>query len=158
MKVYFCASLAGGRDDKEVVTFLVHFIESCGYSVLDNHVAAEVPNVKHAENLGMSVSELTPRLTMEHDFECVEKADCLIAELSSKGSYGVGGEIHHCWIRPRLGLKPIPMLFLYKKGSRPNSAFVVGRKKKGVWMRQYRSVAEAKRLIMMFFKRFNLVS
>ncbi len=157
MKVYFCVSLAGGRDMAQEVADLVDFIQQRGHAILDDHVVAENPRVRHAERLGISPEEMTPLMTMEDDLRCVEQADCLIAEVSVRGSYGVGAEIHHCWLRQRLGLQPAPMLLMWRHGQQTSpSAFIHGREGKSVWLREYGNVSDAKEIILEFFRTFRL--
>lgn len=151
MKIYFAASITGGRI--EDVFEMIQYLQTIGCNILSEHVGAIDPKEMLARKIGIPKIKLKPSQILKQDIKWVEEADCMIAEVSSQGSYGVGAEIHHFCLRRRLGLKNAPLLLLYRQGNHPNSAFILGRKNSldvDVWLEKYRSLDEAKKIMLKF--------
>ena len=167
MEVYLAASIAGGRMNQDIVSGLLTFLKERGHSVLDWFVAAPSDwrdafreNVGFSEDAWEAMSpEERRQLGLKQEEQWIEKASCLIAEVSAKGSYGVGGEIHHASLKPRLGLAFTPVLCLYdRNGGEPTSTWIRGRNPECVWLRSYSSSEEVKQIVLEFFGAFHLES
>jgi nucleoside 2-deoxyribosyltransferase len=84
MTIYFCGSIAGGRDFLDTYTKIVRYLQSLGHTIPTEHIID--PNVLDGEK------SLTAREIYERDVEWLSGADCAIAEISNP-SLGVGYEI-----------------------------------------------------------------
>lgn len=164
MDVYFAASLTGGREQQDLVRGLVNFLEGAGHNVLNKFIGAENWRDAFRENAGYSVeawdalaSAERRQIGFQTEVAWIERAGCLIAEVSSPGSYGVGGEIQHAFMKPRLGLPFTPVLCLYaKERGEPTSTWIRGRNPAAVWLRPYASLEDAERIVQEFFEGFHL--
>ena len=75
-------------------------------------------------------------------------------------SLGTGIEIAHTYLRPRMNLKPVPILALYEKDYWPNklSAMITGIRRDTLpnfSLNVYKDVAEAKQAIQDFYLKIN---
>lgn len=165
MDIYLAASIAGGRMNQDVVSGLLEFLRERKHTILDWFVAASGDwRDAFRENVGFSKETwevLSPekrrQLGFSQEMKWIEQADCLIAEVSAEGSYGVGGEIHHAYLKERLGLPLTPILCLYhQEGGEPTSTWIRGRNPDFVWLRPYVSLAEVQRIVGEFFEAFCL--
>ena len=98
LKIYFAASIRGGREDQNKYNELIRFLSS-KVEVLTEHVGDSSLNQTGEQNL--SDKEIYQR-----DLEWLESADAVIAEVTNP-SLGVGYELG---IAEKLG-KPILCLF-----------------------------------------------
>ena len=93
------------------------------------------------------------------NIEAIEQmADAAIFEVSMP-SLGVGIELAHAYLRPKMGLKPIPILCLYQKGfwGHGLSIMVSGTAavSEDVGVVEYGNEAEAKSAILGFIEKQN---
>lgn len=100
MIVYFCGSIAGGRNYLETYTKMVHHLQSLGHRVPTEHIIE--PNVLDSENA------LTAQQIYQRDVEWLRGADAVVAEISNP-SLGVGYEIAYALEHGK------PVLALYTK-------------------------------------------
>ncbi len=109
-KIYFAASIRGGRENFETYRDLVKHLKDLG-KVLTEHVGRkDVEKFEETE---------TDQEIFERDIEWLEQADCLIAEVTTP-SLGVGFEIS------RAVVEDIPVLCLFKPGGKNLSAMING--------------------------------
>ncbi len=84
MKIYFAASISGGRAYEGIYQKIVTFLKEEGHFVLTEHIA--FPSVFEEEKT------LTPEQVYTRDLRWLAEADVVIAEVSNP-SLGVGYEI-----------------------------------------------------------------
>ena len=116
MKIYFAASIRGGRKDQNKYNELIGFLSS-KVEVLTEHVGDS--------SLGQAgEKDLSDKEIYQRDLEWLESADAVIAEVTNP-SLGVGYELG---IAEKLGK---PVLCLYKDSSDDTklSAMVSGNQK-----------------------------
>jgi hypothetical protein len=101
MRIYFCGSILGGRDNLAVYQHVVGRLQSMGHVVLTQHVAN--PDVLLEER------SCTARAVYERDMAWLQQSDIMIAEISTP-SLGVGYEIA-CGLQ-----RQMPVLCLYRHG------------------------------------------
>ena len=83
MKIYFAASISGGRGDQAIYQQIVDILKTHG-TVLTEHFASAT--------LTSAGESLTDRAIHDRDIEWLRKADVLVAEVTTP-SLGVGYEI-----------------------------------------------------------------
>lgn len=81
--IYFCGSIAGGREDVAYYKRIVKVLGDYG-TVLSEHIANE--------DLGRTGEDLKPSKIYERDYSWLEDCDWAVAEVSN-ASHGVGYEI-----------------------------------------------------------------
>ncbi|XP_043916217.1 2'-deoxynucleoside 5'-phosphate N-hydrolase 1 [Protopterus annectens] len=86
MKIYFCCSIRGGRDDVKFYGAIVQWIKGIG-TVLTEHVSRPELTEK-----GEDVSAVGDKHIHDRDIEWLQEADVVIAEVTQP-SLGVGYEI-----------------------------------------------------------------
>lgn len=101
MKIYFSASISGGRSYLDIYKKIVAYLKQRNHQVLTEHII--VDNIFEFEN------KWSPREIFERDIQWLDECDLVVAEVSNP-SLGVGYEIcyaleHH-----------IPTLCLYQPG------------------------------------------
>ena len=135
MKIYFAASIRGGRKDQIKYNELIRFLSS-KVEVLTEHVGDSSLEQTGEQNL--SDKEIYKR-----DLEWLESADAVIAEVTNP-SLGVGYELG---IAEKLGK---PVLCLYKDSSDDTklSAMVSGNQKFRTFL--YHDLDQAKEEIVSF--------
>ncbi len=101
MKIYFCGSIAGGRQSAAVYPVIVDHLEASGHSVLTKHVAR--PDVLRWEDVK------TPQEVFGRDMAWLRECDAVVAEVTAP-SLGVGYEIAEA-----LHLRK-PVLCVYREG------------------------------------------
>jgi 2'-deoxynucleoside 5'-phosphate N-hydrolase len=139
MIVYFCGSIAGGRNYLETYTKMVRYLQSCRHVVPTEHIIE--PNVLAME------SELTASQIYERDVEWLRGADAVIAEISNP-SLGVGYEIAYALQHKK------PVLALYAE-SLFISRMITGNSDPLLQVREYASDAEWRREMDSFLKRIS---
>ncbi len=110
-KIYFCASVTGGRENADIYAKIVKRLKE-NYIVLTEHLAD--PNLSSMGE-GLSQKEI-----YERDIDYLENADIVIAECST-ASLGVGYEL--CYAE-KLNI-PTYVLFKKQEGKRL-SAMIAG--------------------------------
>ena len=84
MKIYFSASISGGRKYLETYKEIVRYLKSYGHYILTEHIVLD--------NLLELEKKLTPSSVYERDMKLLTECDAVIAEVSNP-SLGVGYEI-----------------------------------------------------------------
>ena len=140
MKIYFAASIRGGRKDQNKYNELIQFLSS-KVEVLTEHVGDSSLEQTGEQNL--SDKEIYQR-----DLEWLESADAVIAEVTNP-SLGVGYELG---IAEKLG-KPILCLFDDGNHNRNLSAMISGNHK--IMTFCYTSLEQAKKEIISFIHSFS---
>ena len=135
MKIYFAASIRGGRKDQNKYNELIGFLSS-KVEVLTEHLGDS--------SLGQTgEQDFTDKEIYQRDLEWLESADAVIAEVTNP-SLGVGYELG---IAEKLGK---PVLCLYKDSSDDTklSAMVSGNQKFRTFL--YHDLDQAKEEIVSF--------
>jgi len=135
LKIYFAASIRGGRKDQNKYNELIGFLSS-KVEVLTEHVGDS--------SLGQTgEQDFTDKEIYQRDLEWLESADAVIAEVTNP-SLGVGYELG---IAEKLGK---PVLCLYKDSSDDTklSAMVSGNQKFRTFL--YHDLDQAKEEIVSF--------
>ena len=135
MKIYFAASIRGGRDDWASYLEIVRQLREYG-EVLTEHVG-EAELSAAGENIG-------DRKIHDRDLGWLKSSDCLVAEVTTP-SLGVGYEIGIAtqWGKPVLCLhRPI--------AGRSLSAMIAG--SAGVTLKEYQSPAELGEIFEQYFR------
>uniref|UniRef100_A0A8C5QB86 2'-deoxynucleoside 5'-phosphate N-hydrolase 1 n=1 Tax=Leptobrachium leishanense TaxID=445787 RepID=A0A8C5QB86_9ANUR len=86
LRVYFCGSIRGGREDRAVYERIIHELGKFG-TVLTEHIAS--PTLTDS---GEDAAELGDRFIHDRDVQWLEAADVVVAEVSQP-SLGVGYEL-----------------------------------------------------------------
>ena len=102
MKIYFCGSIAGGRQNAAVYCVIVDHLEAMGHDVLTKHVAR--PDVLNWEEAK------TPQEVYARDMAWLRQCDAVVAEVTSP-SLGVGYEIAEALHLAK------PVLCVYREGT-----------------------------------------
>ena len=135
MKIYFAASIRGGRKDQNKYNELIQFLSS-EVEVLSEHVGDSSLEQTGEQNL-------SDKEIYERDLEWLESADAVIAEVTNP-SLGVGYELG---IAEKLG-KPVLCLFDDSDHKRTLSAMISGNHK--ITTFRYTSLDQAKEEIISF--------
>ena len=135
MKIYFAASVRGGRKDQNKYNELIGFLSS-KVEVLTEHVGDS--------SLGQTgEQDFTDKEIYQRDLEWLESADAVIAEVTNP-SLGVGYELG---VAEKLG-KPVLCLFDDSDDNRNLSAMISGNHK--ITTFRYTSLDQAKEEIVSF--------
>ena len=135
MKIYFAASIRGGRKDQNKYNELIQFLSS-EVEVLTEHVGDSSLEQTGEQNL-------SDKEIYERDLEWLESADAVIAEVTNP-SLGVGYELG---IAEKLG-KPVLCLLDDSDHNRTLSAMISGNHK--ITTFRYTSLDQAKEEIISF--------
>ncbi|XP_040034061.1 5-hydroxymethyl-dUMP N-hydrolase isoform X2 [Gasterosteus aculeatus] len=123
MKVYFCGSIRGGRDDVRVYRRIVQKLQSYG-SVLTEHVS-----FTEISERGEDASSAGDRSIHDRDVDWLRQCDVVVAEVTQP-SLGVGYELGRavamekrifCLFRPTSGRNLSAMI----RGAADGDVFVV---------------------------------
>lgn len=135
MKIYFAASIRGGRKDQNKYNELIGFLSS-KVEVLTEHVGDL--------SLGQTgEQDFTDKEIYQRDLEWLESADAVISEVTNP-SLGVGYELG---VAEKLG-KPVLCLFDDSDDNRNLSAMISGNHK--ITTFRYTSLDQAKEEIVSF--------
>ena len=128
MKIFYGGAIQGNWDRSvrgHVHHSLIEEIKGAGFSVITEHVqGADFDET--AGFLARIVGELPPKGPDRTVFVRNKMIEFIESDVSgaifevSVPSLGTGIEIAHAYLRPRLGLREIPLLALYEKGFWPN--------------------------------------
>src|ERR1043165_2927797 len=135
-KIFFGAAIQGVARLGErgaVYRQILAAIREAGHRVYSEHSSGEnLPEVLRLMEQTMGPLPTDPDqrrpLVRDHLIHWLEnEADAAVFELSTP-SLGTGIEFAHAYLRPKLGLPPIPILALYQENFWPNglSTMVVG--------------------------------
>lgn len=163
MKVFYGAAIQGAKNRKErsnVHRFFIDTIKEQGFEVSTEHTTSE--SLEEAAKILEKTIGPIPKEGIERRkyirnkmIELVESnISAAVFEVSTP-SLGTGVEIAHAYLRPRMGLKTIPILALYEKDYWPNklSTMIKGIGSKEVphfTLKEYASLEEAKKHIKEF--------
>ena len=140
MKVYFAASISGGREHLEIYKQLIEYTKRYG-EVLTEHLA-------DSSLTNMGETTLSSQEIYLRDLNWIINSDIVVAEVSTP-SLGVGYELA---MAEELNK---PLLCLYKEQENKRlSAMISGNKK--IKVKIYKEIGEAKKLIDEFFKELDL--
>lgn len=129
MKIFFGAAIQGAHNREEraaVHRLIIDAIKSCDHEVLCEHTTGkdyETTAKLLEKTLGALPPQGTERTVMIRNkmIDFIEgDIDAAVFEVSTP-SLGTGIEIAHAYLRPRLGLKAIPVVALYQKDYWPNN-------------------------------------
>ncbi len=84
MKIYFSASIAGGRKYLAIYKKIVTYLKELGHEVLSEHIIRD--------DIFSDEERWAPRKVFEQDIKWLDECDVVIAEVSNP-SLGVGYEI-----------------------------------------------------------------
>jgi len=166
MKVFYGAAIQGSKNRKErshVHEFIINSIKKQGFEVYTEHTTGRSYG-EAIEKLEKSIGKLPKddlnrgiyvRNKMIEGIESDIKA--AVFEVSTP-SLGTGVEIAHTYLRPRMGLKEIPILLLYEKDYWPNKLSTMIRgisieKLPNFTLRDYTSIDDVKKIIRMFCRK-----
>lgn len=163
MKIFFGAAIQGHQKTDErshVYRLILKTITDLGHTAYAEHTRGETTEEILAlmdEAIGPLSKNTEERVIQVRNkmIEGVEgDIDAAIFELSTP-SLGTGIEFAHAYLRPRMGLKPIPILALYEKDYWPRnlSSMIRGitpERVKEVQLSVYGSETEAVRLVQGF--------
>ena len=139
MKIYFAASIRGGREDQNKYNELIRFLSS-KVEVLTEHVGD--PDLEQTGEKNLSDQEIYQR-----DLEWLASADAVIAEVTNP-SLGVGYELG---IAEKMH-KPILCLYENTKEGRELSAMISGNPQFRTF--PYNNLDQAKEEILSFISSF----
>ena len=161
-RVYYSGSMQGAVEPRlDLGCQIVSHMKTNGAKVLSEHV----PIADHAErdalflkNSGIDTKqENANRLVHDQDMLWVEIATHLVVLANAKGSYGVGMEIEHAVLKPRLGLNMTPVLILRKEDTMDTLSWMVtGKLTNGYWVKGYLDDDHAIQLVTSFLDYFSL--
>ncbi|XP_075941509.1 5-hydroxymethyl-dUMP N-hydrolase [Anarhichas minor] len=124
MKVYFCGSIRGGRDDVHIYRRIVQKLQSYG-SVLTEHVGST-----EISERGEDTASGGDRIIHDRDVDWLQQSDVVVAEVTNP-SLGVGYELGRavametkkilCLFRPSSGRRLSAMI----RGADDGDQFVV---------------------------------
>lgn len=138
MKVYFAASISGGRARQPVMQLIVEHLKKMGFEVLSDHIAR--PDVlKHEANF-------SPQHIFARDLKWIQESDFLVSEVSTP-SLGVGYEICYALKIP----KPVICLCEEKQFL---SAMLTGNDAGHLEILRYSSLEEIPKLLTTHLKQF----
>lgn len=134
MKIYFAASIRGGRDDVLIYKELINHLKSIG-TVLTEHISDKKLSYNGEKNI-------TDNYIHDRDINWLKESDVLIAEVTT-ASLGVGYEIRAAAYEYNK-----PVLCLKQKNGKRLSAMINGSNKINVY--EYANIDEAKAFINTF--------
>jgi len=128
MKVFYGAAIQGSQDREKrayVHEFIINKIKKQGFDVYTEHTTGKTYE-EAINKLEQSIGKL-PEIGIERRIYVRNKMikgieidiAAAVFEVSTP-SLGTGVEIAHAYLRPRMGLKEIPILGLYEKDYWPN--------------------------------------
>jgi hypothetical protein len=139
---FYGAALQGAveRGDRAGVhKRFIEFLKGEGFKVLTEHTVSQDRSEAH-RLLDESIGPLPPAGLLRSSYvrnkmiELVESdIDVAVFEVSTP-SLGTGIEVAHAYLRPRMGLKKVPVIALYERGYWPNglTTMIRGITKEGV--------------------------
>ena len=113
MKIYFAGSIRGGRDDAEIYSQIIEFLQGYG-EVLTEHVGKKDLN-------SMGESALSDQQIHDRDIKWLLESDLMVAEVTNP-SLGVGYEIGRAIEAEK------KIICLYRESDKKLSAMIAGSK------------------------------
>ncbi len=162
-KVFYGAAIQGSKNRKEryhVHEFIINAIKKQGFEVYTEHTTGrsyEEAIKKLEQSIGKLPKDDLDRRNYVRDkmIEGIE-SDIVAAVFEvSTPSLGTGVEIAHAYLRPKMGIKEIPILALYEKDYWPNklSTMIRGISKKELPkfnLVEYINIDDVERIIQNF--------
>jgi hypothetical protein len=162
-RVFYGAAIQGAKDRKErsqVHQFFITTIQNQGYKVYTEHTTGktyEEAIQKLEQAIGpIPKDELQRKIYVRNKMIKGIESDIVatVFEVSTP-SLGTGVEIAHAYLRPRMGIKEIPILALYEKDYWPNklSTMIKGISKETIpnfTLKEYKNLEDGKRIINEF--------
>lgn len=112
MKIYFAASIRGGRSDRAIYSQLIDYLKAQGHQVLTEHIGN--PDLSSEGQINVSDSEIR-----NQDIRWLAQSDLMVAETTNP-SLGVGYELAYA---EKLN---VPVIILHRKGQTRLSAMIAG--------------------------------
>ncbi len=135
MRIYFSASITGGRGQAHIYPAIIKHLRQYG-QVLTEFVADQTYTTQGEQ-------QLTPKAIYRRDIDYIDQCDVLVAEVTVP-SFGVGVEV------ARAGMQGKPVLALYQPAQgRRLSAMIAG--DPNVTVAEYRTIEDAKAAVERFF-------
>jgi len=129
MRVFYGGPIQGAKDRRlraHIHSGIINYIKESGFEVSTEHTTGKTKE-EAASLLEESIGPLPPlgiertRYVRKKMIEAVEgEINAAVFEVSIP-SLGTGIEIAHAYLRPKMGLKEIPILALYEKDYWPNN-------------------------------------
>ncbi len=136
MRIYFSASITGGREQAHLYPAIIEHLRQCG-EVLTEFVADQAYTAQGEQ-------QLTPEAIYQRDIGYISQCDVLVAEVTVP-SFGVGVEV------ARASVQGKPVLALYQPAQgRRLSAMIAG--DPNVTVAEYRTLEEAREAVERFFQ------
>lgn len=166
MKVFYGAAIQGSRNRKErsyIHEFIINSIKKQGFEVYTEHTTGKSYE-EAIDKLEKSIGKL-PKNGIERRIYVRNKMiEGIESDISaavfevSNPSLGTGVEIAHAYLRPRMGLKEIPILALYEKNYWPNklSTMIKGISNKELpnfKLVEYEKIDDVEKIIQKFSKK-----
>lgn len=161
LKIFYGASIQGGRQKSNFNGEIIDYLKNIGINLISEHVRGEnrmEVRALLAQSLNVDEKSLTPELIRNKAIEwCESDINAAIFEVSVP-SLGTGIEIAHCYLRPRLGLREIPILCLYEKdfwSNRLSTMLTGANSEKDILLNivEYKSINEVKEIILEFINK-----
>lgn len=132
-KIYYSGSIKGAPEkEPDFAWNLVRYMADNGATVLSEHVAGrskeEMDQIR-AKNIGMEIqkmlSEPEPWFEIRRqDLAWVDEATHVVALINAP-SHGVGMELEHAILKPRMGLNETPILCLVHQDLKDKVSFMI---------------------------------
>ena len=166
LKVYYSGSIKGAPEiDPDFAWNLVQYMVENGANVLSEHVAGrtktEMEEIR-ARKMGVDVQTLLdmPRsiyvkdVVRKKDIEWVDEATHMVA-LVNAPSHGVGMELQHAILKPRMGMNKTPILCLvHEELLGKMSGMITGVSEEHdhaeLYVRTYKTLQDAKETVFTF--------
>ena len=165
MKIFYGAAIQGAENREKrasIHRLIINTIKENGYDVYTEHTTGknyEEAIEKLEQSIGkMPQDDLKRRIFVRNKMIEGIEGDIKAAVFEvSNPSLGTGIEIAHAYLRPRMGLKQIPILALYEKDYWPNklSTMIRGISKEEVshfFIEEYKDIKELKQKTIRFLK------
>ncbi len=165
MKIFYGAAIQGAENREKrasIHRLIIDTIKENGYDIYTEHTTGktyEEAIEKLEQSIGkMPKDDLKRRIFVRNKMiEGIEgDIKAAVFEVSTP-SLGTGIEIAHAYLRPRMGLKQIPIITLYEKDYWPNklSTMIRGISKEEVsyfFLEEYKNIKELKQKTKRFLE------
>jgi hypothetical protein len=166
MKVFYGAAIQGAENREKranIHKFIIDTIKKQGFEVYTEHTTGRTYNEaikKLEQSIGkMPEDDLQRRIFVRNKMiEGIESnIKAAVFEVSTP-SLGTGVEIAHAYLRPRMGLKEIPVLALYEEDYWPNklSTMIRGISREELHnfnLVEYSGIYDVEKIIQKFFSK-----
>jgi len=168
MKVFYGAAIQGAENRKKranIHKFIIDSIKKQGFEVYTEHTTGKTYKEaieKLEQSIGkMPKDDLKRRIFVRNKMiEGIESdIKAAVFEVSTP-SLGTGVEIAHAYLRPRMGLKEIPILALYEKDYWSNKLSTMIRgisseEFQNFYLVEYASIDDVEKIIHNFFSKIS---